>query len=93
MATTVIVGNTYRLSATFSTWAGAANDVTSAKLKIYDANWQQIGSDLSPVAQGSGVYTYDYTIPPGTGTLYFEFSGTLEGTTALARGQLERKMI
>lgn len=93
MATTVRVGDTCRLGVTFKTWAGAANDVTSATLRIYDSNWKQIGSDITPAAQGSGVYTYDYTIPVGTGILYFEFSGTLETTTTLVRGQIERKMI
>ncbi len=84
------VGDTVRLTAAFTTFAGLPFSPDDVKLKIYDGRRQVVlEEDLTPVSEGN--YQYDYTIdasPPGP--LYFEFSGLLEGSPIASRQELER---
>lgn len=86
--TTYTMGDTIRLKATFTTWAGVATDPTTPALKIYDESETVIltktATDLTKSA--TGVYYYDYTTT-AKGLYYYEFSGTLESTVELERAE------
>lgn len=82
-------GDTIRLQAVFSTFAGVVSDLSSnPTLKIYDHNLVVLttiaGSSLTKPS--TGTYYYDYTLPSTAGTYYYEFSGTVESTIILRRG-------
>jgi hypothetical protein len=82
-------GDTIRVLCEFKTFAGVYADPSTITLKVYDKDRQQIGSTISITEShktATGKYQYDYTIPASTGTpITFEWSGTLEGSTALSR--------
>ena len=85
-----IVGDTIRLNASFYTFAGALADPSSVKITIYDGMRDKLIDAESATKETVGVYYYDYLVPVSAPEpLYYEFSGTLEGSTALGRSVLE----
>jgi hypothetical protein len=92
----VITGDTIRLKVEFKNWAGILASPNDVKLKIYlvkniarDELIEEINVD--PISVGK--YQYDYTIPVGAGSIFYEFSGTLEDKQVLGRAELVRKWV
>lgn len=86
--TDYIRGDTIRLKATFTNWAGTPTDPdgSSISLKIYDSAERVILTVAhgSITKDGTGVYHYDYTTT-ADGKYTFEYSATVGGETELAR--------
>ena len=76
-------GDTIRLKASFYTFAGALADPSDVSVTIYDSSRTVLVTGI-PTKEVTGVYYYDYTTP-AEGRFPFEFTGTLEGKTILAR--------
>lgn len=89
-----LMGDTIKIRGTFKTFAGAAADPTDIVLKVFDERREQIGTDIAineDHKTALGVYEYLYEIPylrTDSIDLYFEMSGTLEGTTVLERAKV-----
>ena len=87
-----IVGNTVRLRCEFSTFAGAPIDPSQVNLNIYNSVKKLIfGPVPMMMLEGHviGVFEYDYVIPADASSLiYYEFTGTTEGTPIVARGSI-----
>lgn len=81
--TTYHVGDTIRLKASFSTFAGVAADPLTTTCKIYDT-WKKVLVTATATNESVGVYYYDYTTTT-EGIFTYEFSGALESKTILAR--------
>jgi len=84
-------GDTVRIQATFSNFAGAIADLAAnPTLKIYDDDETLVTTvtGASLTHPSTGVYYYDYTLPTTKGAYYYEFSGTVDSTTILRRGKL-----
>jgi len=88
-----IIGNTVRLQATFKRFDGILSDPESLTFKVYDSSKRLIFADnLTNINKISvGLYYYDYLIPNGIGDLTYEFSGILEGSVILGRGNIDRE--
>ena len=93
----VKIGDTVRFSVEFKDFSSVYADPTDIVLKIYDKHRRQVGSDISITEShktGTGIYSYDYTIPANADEyIIYEISGTLEGTTILDRKKLEVEFI
>jgi len=91
--TMAYTGDTIRLYGRFYNWAGALSDVAGESIKIYDGKGTQIATG-TPIKESTGVYYYEYTIPATySDPLVYEMSGTLEGSTILARSTIERRWV
>lgn len=97
-----LIGDTIRLSCVFHKFDGTVSDVNDIVLKIYDQREQQYGVSITGtdiVREDVGSYYYDYTIPSDVtilgknSVMYYEFSGTLEGKSAIARKSFKRKWV
>lgn len=85
-----IKGDTVRLKASFYNYLGALADPTGVKITIYDGQRTVLVDAVAATKETTGIYYYDYLVPvSGVGPLYYEFSGTLEGSVALGRAALE----
>ena len=69
-----VVGQQIRLTATFTTQAGAPVDPTTVVCKVHDANAAL--STPAVVKDSTGVYHSDITITKPAGTWYYRFEGT-----------------
>ena len=92
--TEVTANDTERLLAAFKTWAGVDADPDPVTVKFYDDGKKQIGSTITLTIalnrDSVGNWHYDYTIPMVTGSIWVEFSGTLEGQVITpARAELK----
>lgn len=85
-------GDTVRLKASFYNFSDALADPTGVTCTVYDGRRTVLVNAASTTKESTGVYYYDYTVPSaGFDPITYEFSGTLEGTTALGRATLERE--
>lgn len=81
------IGDTITLQVKFYTFGGTLADPTDIMLKFFDTLGNQIGPSVSIGSQyriSAGVYQYDYTVPNGYRTIFYEFSA-LQGTTPQLR--------
>lgn len=85
-----LIGNTIRLFAEFKTFDGEISDATDVTLRIFDNSTTYTFTGVQIIRQGLGTYYVDFTIPSGRGWLKYTWSGTLEGSTALNQGVIER---
>jgi hypothetical protein len=91
-----LIGDTVRLTAKFKKFDGTLDDPTDITLKVYDGNLQILSTINieSGNKVATGEYKYDYTIPDvKTNILFYEFSGTLEGSTIVGRDSISIKWI
>ncbi len=90
------MGNTVRLTVTFTDWDATPVDPTGVALRILDADYNQLGATIPEASLthvSTGVFRYDYTIPYGRDELYAEFSGLSGGTTVLGRLRIDREWV
>jgi hypothetical protein len=89
-----VAGNTIRLTVTFTDTDAVAVDPSSVIFRVYDAEYNQLGTDVIVTANrlGTGVYYHDYCVPVGIDSaLYAEFAGTADGVTIVGRIRLDRE--
>lgn len=89
-----VSGDTVRLKATFYNFLGVLTDPTDLVLRIYDSDKNLLETPTLTASNhaSTGVYQYDYTLP-NQSKIYYEWSGTLEGSTALERGEVRIRWI
>lgn len=91
--TMAYTGDTIRLYGRFYNWAGALADVTGPAIDVYDGKGTLIVSG-TPAKESTGVYYFEYLVPATfSDPIVYEMSGTLEGTTILARATIERRWV
>jgi hypothetical protein len=84
------VGDTIRLNADFTTFAGVGADPTTVTLNVYDELKNVVlsaGTSAGGIENGStdGIFHYDY-LTVNEGVHFYEFEGTLETHTISDKG-------
>jgi len=88
------IGDTVRLKAEFKNWVGSLVSPADVKLKLYRNRNELIGTEIDVAPVSTGKYQYDYTIPADASRrMYFEYSGTLEGTLIVGRMKIATKWV
>ena len=88
------IGDTIKLTATFSNWEGELTSPANVVLRIFDKHKRQVGEDITVLPYDAGLYEYDYVVPSNLPSpIYFEYSGTLEGKPAVGRGEIATEWI
>lgn len=87
------IGNTIRLVVKFKDFDQEYADPDEIILRFYDHRRNQIGGDitLNLVTDkiDTGIYQYTYTIPDTVSrSIIFEFTGDLDGTPSIGRGEI-----
>ncbi len=79
-------GHTVRLQSMFEHVNDGLVDLTSPTLKIFEGS-TQLGTNITPTNDSTGVYYHDYTVPDTakTGPHVAEWSGSYDGKAALIR--------
>lgn len=82
--TKMVLGNTYRITTTFRTFAGVVSDCTGT----VTFSCSRLGISTVATRLSTGVYYVDFT-PPQTGEYIWRMAGSLEGTQAVSSGEIE----
>ncbi|MEA0553764.1 hypothetical protein U1P98_07520 [Lysinibacillus irui] len=90
-----MIGNTVALKVKFANESGMLYDVTDVKLVIYNDRKKVIhevdGDQIEKV--DTGTYKYEYTIPNGSGQIYYEYQAMYQGSLIVGRRILTREWI
>ena len=88
------VGNTIRLSCTFTDFAGRKVDPVIVKVIIYDVLYKKINECTLDSANKLrvGDYYFDY-VPTKAGKIFYEWYGEIVGKPAIKRESLEVKFV
>lgn len=89
-----IAESSVKLRAEFKTYSGSLADPTNVELRIYDHNRKLL--ETIPLTTENwvsvGVYEYEYTLPDYP-SIYYEFTGILEGSRTVGRGEIKIKWV
>jgi hypothetical protein len=85
--TTVLWGDSIKVTVTFKNFAGTATDLDAVPtVKLFDESKNQIGADLTGVTKtGTGVYEVEFAVPPDLPAIIHEWVGAMAAKPIVQR--------
>lgn len=87
-------GNSIRMSAKFTDWDDVPRDPDLVKFMVYDVDYIKLSEVVMAPANHVtiGEYVY-YYVPEGSGTIFVEWYGEMDGLPSLRRERIEIRTV